>query len=78
MGALYSAVVPALDLVKKWYEIRKLRFELREKEAAERLIQLPTPDEIRKLGKMTAEKLIVEETVMSARVVDEVGRDLPW
>ncbi len=81
LGALYSAIGPMLDFVKKGYEIRKLHLEVgklaREEETTGSLIRLPTEEELRLHSHpvqvknvLEKEQLVVERTVTDAKVRD--------
>ena len=66
LGGLYSAIVPLLDLVKKVYEVRKLRYEVRDlqrkDEAAEReknsVILAPSVEHVERYGQSETERAI--------------------
>jgi hypothetical protein len=86
LGALYSAIGPTLDFVKKGYEIRKLHLDVRklarEEEAAGSLIRLPTDEELRLYNRpeqvknlpFEKEHLLTEDIVtdVNVREVSEV------
>ena len=60
-GGLFSAFGAALDLLKKWYELRKV---MRDDKTAERekdsVIQSPTADELKKYGRSAVERTLDE------------------
>jgi hypothetical protein len=91
LGALSSAIGLMLDFVKKGYEIRKLRLEVRklarEEQAAGSLVRLSTDEELRMYAgpvrikniHLEKQRLVPEDSVTNAEVREEPEvREVRW
>jgi hypothetical protein len=75
LGGIFAALGVSIDLLKKWYELRKLWRDDKEATAAKgRIIRLPTADEVRMHGQSLVERALYQRFSVSEQVRLEPSR----